>query len=240
MIRTTTFAISAICALALPIGAYADAPAAAGNNAATQNNCSNCDQVCAQRDQAAAQARAERRRVAARHRAHHVVTASAGPTTMHIDSQISRNVATGCEYHATAQGTYRSTDVTGRLENQPIRDVDVRADASLTCNGQVVRREQQRFVFPATTRGNLAELMHSRLGTQVPGTSCTWAATYGYQGGNLEARSIESSCSRPQQTAAIEGYQQQGYTSGAARNARGGGPRKVHEPIADDARSSAH
>jgi len=229
--------LGSLTLLAVPTAAFADDSQTAGT--ASNASC-NCDQVCADRAHAMAQRRAERRRLARRRAALHASNVPAhGPTTMYIDTTISRPVAGSCLYSATAQGHYQSNDPLGRNATAPVRNADVTANAALTCNGQLVRRQQQRFIFPTTSRQELVALLHERLGLEVPGSKCTFASTYSFEGGNLLARSVESSCPGSHGLAAVSGYR---APVRAVPVARGGGPVQVwsREPTAEDAHPGTH
>lgn len=225
-VRSLVLTAFSCAALAAPVIASADAQPATSPAVQPQPNAAcDCAANCAQQQRTAAAVRRHHRRAAA----------PATVATMHIDSRVSRNVADGCHYTATATGQYRGA----LLSNAPdgkIRDVHVAADNALSCNGRVVRHQTHRWDLAQTTRRELTQAMHDRLAIQVPGSSCSFASTYGFQGGNLQARSADSSCARAEETTALQNYRNPAATNVTPR-AVGGGPT---EPTSFDARVGTH
>jgi hypothetical protein len=71
------------------------------------------------------------------------------------------------------------------------------------------------------SRQHLADVLTARLGTQIPGSQCTWSARFDFEGGVLQANRVESDCPRGESVAALRGYLRPGVGAPAAV---GGGP----------------
>jgi hypothetical protein len=130
---------------------------------------------------------------------------------------------------------------------QPIHDVDVHADATLTCYGEVVRRRTHRILFPVTTPGEIASLLEARLRTSVPNTPCAWSSTYDFVGGDLHASGVVATgCNAERRALSVRDYGSSGTSvAGAVHgfngpSARGGGPVIQRDLDSFDARIGAH
>jgi hypothetical protein len=229
--RSLVFAACSLAALAVPAFSAAETDSTGHDTAAQpqpqqpQTNAPACDcSQCAGQHQHIASTGATRAR---RHR--HAQQATMA--TMHIDSSVSREVADGCRYTANARGQYRGAFL-GTAPQGKIRDVHVTGDATLSCNGHVVRHQTQRWDLPSMRRGELTQAMHDRLAIEVPGSSCAFSSNYAFHGGDLAVRSADSSCSRGEETAALENFERP-TARAVAPSARGGGQR---EPTSQDAR----
>jgi hypothetical protein len=142
-----------------------------------------------------------------------------------MNTHLTRELGDGCRYEVAASGAYRTRDVTGESLRSPLRDVDITAQTTLTCRGQLVRRDQHHLVFPRMASAEeLLTLLHERFATRVPNSSCTWAPVFDVNGGVLEAQSLVSSCSPAQEHAALIPY-------GTRPFAIGGGPRMINGRI---------
>ena len=122
----------------------------------------------------------------------HVQTADAVP----VHAVVSREVAPGCVYSAAVQGTYRAPPPSRRADEPVLRDVRLSTHAELRCDGELLERRSQPIVLPASSPTGLLRWIHAVVSVRERNPDCEAMGTFGFDGGDLVARSVSARCER--------------------------------------------